>query len=203
MRSGSRGLSTRVLLVCGALAAVHFLLHLITVAFLTFLAPTSPPLYGLFASIHALIPFLARRVTRAPGSATITAGTASLLVSATSPSGFILLVPLLATGLTIDLVAGRADRGAFRPRHVELRFLLAAVVLGSVLFLLSLAVFSPEHLTPWLVGCTFAGRILGEIAIAASSGVLARALFRAGIGRPYPGLTAGASETSLAGRPSW
>lgn len=182
-RLRSSTLSTRVLLICGTLASVHALLHFATVAWLTLLAPASPPLYALVASVHGLTPFLARRITRAPGSATITAGIAGVIVSATSPSGLILLVPLLATGLTIDLVVGRSDTYSSFARRSERRFVLAAALLGVILFALSLIVFSPEHVTPALLVGTFISRILGEVVVAVASGYIARALYRAGVGR--------------------
>lgn len=176
------GFTTRVLLVCGALASVHLLLHLATVALLTVLAPTSPPLYGLAAGIHGLMPFLARRLTRSPGSATITAAISGVMVAASSPSGVIVLIPLLITGITIDVVVGRTDvRGARRGRS-EVRYFVAALALGTTLFLVSLSVFSPEHLTPVLILATLGARIAGEIIVAALSGALARALGRAGVG---------------------
>ena len=182
-RSRSSTLTTRVLLICGTLASVHALLHFATVAWLTLLAPASPPLYALVASVHGLMPFLARRITRVPGSATITAGIAGVIVSATSPSGLVLLVPLLATGITIDLVVGRSDRHSSSARRSETRFVLAAAVLGVILFALSLSVFSPEHVTPMLLVGTLITRIVGEVVVAVASGYLARALHRAGVGR--------------------
>ena len=177
-----RSLSTRVLLVCAALAAVHVLLHLATVGVLTVLAPLSPPLYGLAAGLHSILPFLARRLTATPGTATITAGVASVFISATSPSGAILIVPLLLAGATIDLVVWRADRHG-STRSSEARYLIAAVVAGTVLFAVSLSVFSPEHLTPLLIVGTLICRILGELAAAIISLIIARALRRAGVGR--------------------
>jgi hypothetical protein len=179
--SPQRSLSTRVLLTCAALAAVHVLLHLATVGILTVLAPLSPPLYGLAAGLHSIMPFLARRLTAVPGTAIITAGVASAFISATSPSGAILVIPLLLAGASIDLVVWRSDRDG-STRRSEARFLLAAVTAGLALFAISLFVFSPEHLTPLLVTGTLACRILGELGAAIVSQVIARALRRAGVG---------------------
>jgi hypothetical protein len=176
------GLSTRVLLVCAAFAAVHLLLHLATGTFLAVLAPTSPPLYALGAGVHGVLPFVARRYTGAVGSATITAGIAGLLIAATSPSGVIILVPFLLTGTVIDLVVWKVDHGDRGPRSVQARYLLAAVILGAALFGVSLAVFSPEHLTVPIVLGTLLGRIVGEVVAAVLSGMIARALQRAGVG---------------------
>jgi hypothetical protein len=128
------------------------------------------------------MPFLARRVTGTPGSATITAGIASVFVAATSPSGLIVVIPLLVAGITIDLVVGRT-RLAIRPRRAEARYFVAAGVAGTLLFAISLAVFSPEHLTGALVIGTLIARVVGELAVAFLTMLLARALRRAGAGR--------------------
>ncbi len=178
-----RHLPTQTLLVCGALAVVHVLLHLATMPLLMFLAPVSPPLYALAAGIHALMPFLARRLTRVSGSASLTAAIAGVIIAGTNSLGIIVLIPLLLTGLTIDLLMWRADHADRSRKAIELRYYLSAVVLGPVLFAVSLSVFSPEHLTPLLLGTTLLTRVLGELIAAALSGVLARALWRAGVGK--------------------
>ncbi|MGM1016995.1 MAG: hypothetical protein ACQEW8_05600 [Actinomycetota bacterium] len=181
--SGPR-LSTRVLLLCGAFAAVHMLLHLATVPVLTVLAPFSPPAYGLVAGVHGLMPFLARRFTATPGTATITAGIAGVFVALASPSGFLVLVPLLVAGIVIDAVVWRVDHGGRASRRVTVRYLLAAVLAGTALFAVSLSVFSPEHLTPLLLVSTLGARIAGELIAVTLAGVLVRALERAGVRRP-------------------
>lgn len=177
-----RRLSTRVLLVCGALAAVHLLLHLATVPVLTALAPLAPPLYALVAGVHSVMPFLARRLTDVPGTAVLTSAVAAVFVSVSNGSGVIAVVPLVVTGAAIDLVVWRThsgDRGAGR------RYLLAAVVAGIALFGLSLAVFSPEHLTPLILGGSLIGRVVGELLAAVLSGALVAALRHAGVGRAF------------------
>lgn len=183
----NRTMRTRVptvaLLVCGALASVHVLLHLGTVGVLTFLAPVSPPLYGLVAGLHAVMPFLARRLTRLPGSATVTAVLAGVIVALSSSSGLLVLVPLVLTGVVIDAVVWTSDRENVPGWRAETRYFLAGALSGSVLFLVSLAVFSAEHLTLVLEIATLVTRILGEVGAAAISGLLARALRRAGVGR--------------------
>lgn len=98
------GFSTRVLLICGALAAVHLMLHLSTVGLLTVLAPISPPLYALVASVHGAMPFLARRLTRTPGTATVTAAAAGV-----SPAH---LTPVLILGTLMARVAGEVTAAA-------------------------------------------------------------------------------------------
>lgn len=145
------GLPTRVLLTCAAIAIVHILIRLATVPLFTVLAPLSPPLYGFVIGLHSLMPFLARRLTRTPGTATLTAGVAGLFTLATSPLGIIVAVPVLLAGVVIDIVVGRVDRDGRQDARVEARYLIAAVVTGCVLFAVALSVFSPEHLTPTIL----------------------------------------------------
>jgi hypothetical protein len=170
--------------VCATLAAVHLLAHLATVPLLTLLAPLSPPLYGLVAALHSVMPFLARRLTGVPGTALLTAGIAAVFVAATNVAGAIVAVPLLLAGAIIDLVVWRSDADS---RRGEIRYYAAAIVAGAALFAVSLSVFSPEHLTPVLLAATLATRIVGELLAAALSRALAVALIRAGVGRALRG----------------
>ncbi len=179
-------LPTRVLLICAALAAVHVLLHLIAAPALTALAPLSPPLYALAAGLHSVMPFLARRLTATPGTATLTAGIAAAFIAATSASGIILLVPLLLAGGMIDLVVGRVDAAGAGASRVRLRYAMAAVAAGTALFAISLTVFSPWHLTPLLIVSTLIARITGELGAALLSALIARSLGRAGVGVSAP-----------------
>lgn len=167
-----------MLLTCAALAVVHVLLHLGTLPLLTALAATAPPAYALVAGVHSLMPFLARRITGTPGAAIVTCGIAALLVSATSSSGVIAAVPVLLAGCVIDLMLWRA-----RPSGAtEIRYFAAAAVTAAALFSVSLAVFSPAHLTPVIIVGTLIGRVCGEAIAVVLSRLMARALTRAGVG---------------------
>lgn len=159
---------------------MHLLLHFATVPALTALAPVSPPIYGLIAGVHSLMPFLARRLTGVPGTAALTSATAALFVVVTNGSGLIAAVPVVLAGAVIDLVVWRSSGSG---RLSQIRYLLAAVAAGVALFAVSLAVFSPEHLTPGLLLATLGTRVLGEVIAAVLSGLLASALMRAGVGR--------------------
>jgi hypothetical protein len=179
----ARWFSTRVLLTCAALAVAHLLLHLSTVPLLTTLAPLAPPAYALVAGAHSVMPFLARRVTGVAGSAIVTSGIAALLVIPSSSSGFIAAIPVLLAGVTIDLMLWRPAS----TKHREVRYLVAAAVTAIVLWAVSLAVFSPAHLTPMIIIGTLAGRLGGELLAVVLSRILASALSRAGIGgRRHP-----------------
>lgn len=180
LSSPASRLPTRALLECAAFASVHVLLHLASAPLLAALAPVAPPLYGLAAGLHSVMPFLARRITDRGGSATITSSIAALFVALSNGSGVIIVVPLVLAGVTIDIVVGRMRGDAARSRR---RYLLAAVVTGTVLFAVSLLVFSPEHLTPFLIAATLAGRVGGELLAAAISSLVARRLWRSGVSR--------------------
>lgn len=155
---------------------MHTVVFLALLPFLAALAPVAPPLYALLASVNTAVPLLARLLTRAPGTATVTAGITALVVVSFSPIGLLSSVPLLAAGIVFDLVAGR---GPVSGR----RLALGAVAVAVVLFALSLAVFSPEHLTPGMLAATLAGRLVGEALVVSLVRAVHRLLRRAGVGR--------------------
>lgn len=181
MPSPRRGAApTRALLVCAALAGVQTVLQLSLLPALSVLAPASPPLYALIASAHTLLPFLARRLTRMPGAATLTSGIAGIFVAATSALGIVALIPLLVAGVVIDAIVWSSDAAG---RRRESRFLVAGVAAGLALWAVSLSVFSPEHLVPAILLGTLGARVVGELVVVVLSRVLAAALERAGVGR--------------------
>jgi hypothetical protein len=176
-------------MICAALGAVQVVVFLSLSAVTPSLAATFPPAYAVVAGVHSVMLFLARRLTGVTGAATITALITGLLVFAFSVLGPLVLIPLLAAGLTFDAalaISGRRSRrggDAAEPRTPEWHYVLAATAAGAVLFLVSLPVFSAEHLTAPLLIATFAGRVVGEVGAALVAGVLARALERAGVRR--------------------
>ncbi|MFJ2503688.1 ECF transporter S component [Microbacterium sp. NPDC087592] len=162
-----------------AFGAVQSLLFVAIVPVTTVLAVSSPPAYALVASIHCLMPFLARVITRTPGMATFAAFVTGLLTSAVSPIGPLAAVPMMVAGLAFDLsLPLRRDRPVSAPR-----ILLAGVIVGVVLFFVALPVFSPDHLVPPVLLATLAARIVGELAIASVVIALRRLLTRAGVAR--------------------
>lgn len=177
-------------MICAALGAVQVVVFLSLSALTPSLAAAFPPAYAVVAGVHSVMVFLARRLTGVTGAATITALITGLLVFAFSALGPLILVPLLAAGLTFDAALAfsardshRSGDGARRSRTREWPYVLAAAAAGAVLFLVSLPVFSAEHLTAPMLIATFAGRVLGEGGAALVAGVLARALERAGVRR--------------------
>jgi ABC-type thiamin/hydroxymethylpyrimidine transport system permease subunit len=165
--------------VTAAFGAVQSLLFVALVPVTTVLAVSSPPAYALVASIHSLMPFLARVVTRTPGMATFAAFVTGLLTSAVSPIGPLAAVPMLLAGVALDLSLP-LRRGQ---QPTAARILLAGAITGVVLFFVALPVFSPDHLVPPVLVATLAARIVGELAIASVVIALRRLLTRAGVAR--------------------
>lgn len=177
-RGGTR-LPTRALLVAGAFAALQTLLFAAIVPLATMLAATAPPAYALLAGIHTLMPFLARLVTAVPGIAIVTAAITGLLTAALSPIGLLSAVPMVTAAALFDaLMPWPTHR-----RPPWWRVLLAAAAAGIALFVVSLPVFSSEHLTAPVLIATLVARIVGEVAAAAAALAFAAMLSRAGVVR--------------------
>lgn len=177
----SRLPSTRVLLICAALAAIQVGVFLALAPVLVSLPALSPPLYAVVAGVHGIMIFLAPRVTGARGSATITALVAGLIIAAVSPIGLFITLLILIPGVTVDLallIPGRKT-----PRTTELRYLGGAIVGGVVLFLVSLPAFSADHLTVWILIGAGVGRVAGETIAYICARALAAGLARAGVSR--------------------
>ena len=159
-----------------ALAAVQTGIFLVLLPVLAVAAPAAPPLYAVLASANTALPLLARIMTRAAGTATITAGITAIMVVAFSPIGLLSAVPMLAAGIVFDLVTWK---GPVSKR----RLIVGAAAVAVALFVISLAAFSPEHLAPFVLTATLIGRLIGEGVIAVLVSTIARLLRRAGVGR--------------------
>jgi hypothetical protein len=175
----SRLPSTRVLLICAALAAVQVGVFLALAPALVSLPALSPPLYAVLAGAHSVMIFLAPRVTGARGAATITALVAGLVIAASSPIGLFVTLLILVPGVVVDLallIPGRRSA-----RTTELRYLAGALVAAAVLFTVSLPAFSGDHLTAWILIGAAAGRLVGEGLAYVCARALGAGLARAGI----------------------
>lgn len=168
-------LTTRVLLVCAALAAVQAVLSATVSAVTPAVAAVLPPAYALIAAVHSVMPFLARLLTGASWSATITAGIAGVLMWPVSAVGPLVLVVFLSGAVAFDEVL----RG--RPGPTVRRMLTAAAASAVVLFVVSLPVFSPGHLTPGMLAATLGARLAAQAAAALGARGLAAALRRVGV----------------------
>jgi biotin transporter BioY len=104
-----------------------------------------------------------------------------VLGGAYTPIGFLIIVPLTLTGVSYDLTVSIADKVMPAKSASRWRYGLAASVSAVVLFLVSLPVMSPEHLTWSVLAATLGARLIGQLAASALAGLLARRVERAGI----------------------
>lgn len=178
-----RRLLTRELLVCAALAAVQVLAFALLSPLMVTLGQSAPPLYAVAAGVHSVMPFLARLLTGTPGTASLTGLFTGVLATAFTPIGPLIVAPMVVAGVAFDVVLPWR-RGSLPPVW---RIALAATVAGVGLFVVSLPVFSSEHLTVPLLAATLLGRVAGELAAAACAVGLRAALVRRGIRRPAEG----------------
>jgi hypothetical protein len=176
---------TKALLICGGFAAIQVLAFLVVVPFTTAAAVAAPPLYAVVAGVHSLMPFLARLVTGMQGTALITATVTALIVSAVTALGPLIILPMAVAGALFDVVLWRAGRDGRLPRAGWT--IGAAAAAGVGLFLVSLPVFSAEHLTAWTLVLTLAGRLAGEIGAALFAWAIARRLALTGVTRGFRG----------------
>lgn len=169
-----------MLLICAALAVVQVGVSLALAPLLVSLPALSPPLYAVVAGVHALMVFLAPRVTGARWSATVTAVIAGLVMATVNPIGVLITVVVLIPGVIVDVALLLPPAPAGR-RASELRYGLGAVASAVVLFAVSLPVFSPEHLTPAILIGAALGRLVGEGLAYVCARALAAGLVRAGV----------------------
>lgn len=168
-------------MVAAALAAVGAVLLTLVAPVTTALAATAPPAYAAVAGIHSVLPYLARRLLVLPFAASLVGGIVGVLSFASTPLGPLILVSLLAATVPYDVVLNVCARSSrvLLPRH----YLAAAITSAVVLFFVSLPVFSPEHLTVWMVVAVLACRVLGQCGAMWISALIAVGLHRAGIRR--------------------
>ncbi|SEI16467.1 MULTISPECIES: hypothetical protein [unclassified Leifsonia] len=171
-------LSTRALLIIAAFAALGALLLILIAPVTGLLAVLFPPAYAVAAGIHSVLPLLARRLVGFPWTTTIAFALVGILAIGFTPLGVLIVIPLVITGagfdVTLLLLARRSEP---RLRH----FAVGALVSALLLFLVSLPVFSPRDLTPWIVLLALAGRIVGQLAAAGAAWAIGQRVLAAGI----------------------
>lgn len=160
----------------GAIAALYLLA---TGPINAVVAVASPVLYAVTASPVILLPLLARRWTGQAGTTTLTALFGSAVASLASPIGPLLIIAVVLPCVAVDIVSIRPLRG-------RTRFLAAAAAGALVTFGLSMAVITPELLTPAVILAVLALRVGCYLALMVLAGVIARALVRAGVRPPRP-----------------
>lgn len=193
---GSRRLSTRALMIIAAFAALGALLLILIAPVTGFLAALFPPAYAVAAGIHSILPLLARRLVGFPWTTTVASALVGILAIGFTPLGVLIVIPLVVTGAGFDVtLLLLARRNEPRLWH----FLVAALVTAALLFLVSLPVFSPRDLTPWILLLTLAGRIVGQLAAAGVAWAIGQSVLAAGI---MPASAPGAGSPALAAHPA-
>ncbi|ALX65990.1 hypothetical protein [Microbacterium sp. XT11] len=173
--------TTRDLLICAALGALTAMAVIALSSVLGTLAAASPPLYSLVGGYTAIAPLLALRLTGRRGAATITALCCALIAWPFSPLGVLLLAAVVAPAVAMDLLFGLRRRIGRRGA-----LWLGAGAAALVIFALSLPIISPDQLTTTVVLLTLVGRLASYAIACALSGIVARALHRAGVRPPAP-----------------
>lgn len=167
--------------MAAAFGAIGALLLLAVTPITVLLAATFPPAYALAAGVHSILPYLARRLLALPFAATLVALIVGVLSSASTPLGVLVIVSLLAGALPFDVTLALFARVRGRLRRFD--WVLAAAASAVVLFLVSLPVFSPEHVTPFILIGAFVGRLLGQLGALGIAWLIAERVWRAGIRR--------------------
>ena len=184
--------SSSTLTRLGAVASLSFLLVLALTPLTTLLSVVSPPLYAIVASLSIAGPLFASSLVPRFGSA--------LFVSLSTGAGLMAFTPLgplalLALGLPTLVIEGvlAAGRAAARRSSAKLGndrsadalsgsvWLLAAVLGGATIGLLSLPVIASEAMTPWLAPVIVGVRILSYVTIAWMMRRLRARLMKAGV----------------------
>jgi hypothetical protein len=182
-------------MVIAAFAALGALLLILIAPVTGFLAALFPPAYAVAAGIHSILPLLARRLVGFPWTTTVASALVGILAIGFTPLGVLIVIPLVVTGAGFDVtLLLLARRNEPRLWH----FLVAALVTAALLFLVSLPVFSPRDLTPWILLLTLAGRIVGQLAAAGVAWAIGQRVLAAGI---MPAAAPGAGSPALAAHP--
>lgn len=178
--SRSSSLSTRVLLICAAIAVATGLLS----AFAGWLsAPVvagAPVAYGLVLTMHLLPGVVAQEVLRKPWVALITHALAALIAAATMP--VFILNYVAAVVLMGGVQEGWAAIGRYR-RWSMSWFLAGGAVLGLVLGFSAGLAIGLKHLPFWGTVLTIALTVIGAVGWTLVSVAIGRALRRAGVAR--------------------
>lgn len=174
--------STRWLLVLGALAAVQAVLIIAFGPIGAALALAGPPLYALAAWVSVLVLAVACHFDLRPGMITLMGLAAAVIAVPFSVLGF-LLIPL------ITLQALAMELAAFAARRLPTwsRAFLVALAGQTASFFMSLVVISPENLVPLMILLIVAARLVGVVALAIASTYVARGLRAAGLERSIEG----------------
>ena len=171
---------TRASLQIAAFAAVQALVIIGLAPLTPHIAAWFPPAYALVACAQTLFIFTARRFTGIRGGATLAAALTALVCGPFTAIGWLLAVPLLAAGAVFDVVMAFSEKRGWGTVRDSI---VAGVVVGAVLFVVSLPVMSLDKLGPLVVVATLLARVIASWAGAFLSARLVRRLERVGVRR--------------------
>lgn len=172
--------TTKAYLQIAAFAAVQAVIIIALAPLTPHIAAWFPPAYALVAFVQTLLIFTARRFTGIRWGATLAAGLTAAVCGPFTAIGWLLAVPLMAAGALFDVVVAVADRRGWNA-HTD--SIVAGVLVGAGLFVLSLPVMSLDHLGPLVVILTLVARIVASWAGAFLSARLVDRLEHVGVSR--------------------
>lgn len=170
--------ATRASLQIAAFAAVQAVLIIALAPVTPHLAAWSPPVYALVVGVQTPLIFAARRFTRLRFAGTLAAAITGLLCGPFASIGWLVAVPLVAAGIVFDVVLGVAER---RGWPVWKDAVIGGTLVGTTLFVISLPVFSTDHLVPGLLVAVLAARIVASVIGVALASRIVTLLARAGV----------------------
>lgn len=175
-------ISTRWILVLGALAAVQAVLVIAYGPIGTTLALASPPLYALAAWVSVLIISTACHFELRPGMITAIGLLAAIVAVPFSVLGFLLIPFLGIQALVMDVATHLARR-----LNPWVRSLIVNVAGQTVAYFMSLVVFDAESLVPLMLALVALGRLGSAIILTLAGTFIARGLRAAGLERSIEG----------------
>lgn len=175
---GAGASTTRAYLQIAAFAAVQAVVIIALVPFTHQLAAWFPPAYALVAFVQTFLIFTARRFAGIRWGATLAAGLAAVVCGPFTAIGWLIAVPLMTAGALFDLVLRVSEHRGWSTRRDSL---VAGLVVGTALFVVSLPVMSAEHLGLSLLALTLLARVAATWAGAFLSARLVRRLERVGV----------------------
>ena len=172
-----KGLSTRVLLVCAAIAVVTGILGGIEGWLTVAVLASAPFLYGFMLGVHTLPGIVAQELFRLPGVALLTHILAGLVGSAIAP----MYIPqFLGTAVLFGAVQ-EGIAALFRYRAWSWwRYLISALIIGALVAVVVWFAADLSALPPWARIAYLALSLLGPVAWTLVGMGIGRALERAG-----------------------
>lgn len=171
-----REASSAALLSLSVFAAAEVVVLLMTAPLNLWLSSANPLLYGVTASVAALLPIAARLWSGMRGAATFVAVTAGVLLMPVPPLGVLIPVAIGLPMAVFDLVLGRSGHSS--RTHIT----IAAACGGLTIWAMSFAVIDPMLFSPSCVFALLAIRVGAYILVGFLATAIAARLWQAGVG---------------------